>query len=66
MNNIKEEHVAALINTLYFSGRNVIKKTHIEQIESKAMDEITKLIMPGSKRTTRYSSELGTIHLVEY
>ena len=56
MNNIKEEHVATLINTLYFSGRNVIKKTHIEQIESKAIDEITKLIMPGSKRTTRYSS----------
>ena len=26
MNNIKEEHVATLINTLYFSGRNVIKK----------------------------------------
>ena len=56
MNNIKEEHVATLINTLYFSGRNVIKKTHIEHIESKAIDEITKLIMPGSKRTTRYSS----------
>ena len=61
MNNIKEEHVATLINTLYFSGRNVIKKTHIEQIESKAMDEITKLIMPGSKRTTRYSSTVWQI-----
>lgn len=66
MSNINEEQVASLINALYFSGRNVIKETCIEPFESETIDQITKIIMPGSKKTTRYSSELGTIHLVEF
>ena len=63
MSNINEEQIASLINALYFSGRNVIKETCIEPFESET---ITQIIMPGSKKTTRYSSELGTIHLVEF
>ena len=54
------------INRLYFSGRNVIKKTNIELIESNAIDEITKTIMPDSIKTTIYNTHLGTVHLVEY
>lgn len=66
MRNIKNDQIATLINRLYFSGRNVIKKTNIELIESNAIDEITKIIMPDSIKTTIYNTHLGTVHLVEY
>ena len=66
MRNIKNDQIATLINRLYFSGRNVIKKTNIELIESNAIDEITKTSMPDSIKTTIYNTHLGTVHLVEY
>ena len=66
MRNIKNDQIATLINRLYFSGRNVIKKNNIELIESNAIDEITKTIMPDSIKTTIYNTHLGTVHLVEY
>lgn len=66
MRNIKNDQIATLINRLYFSGRNVIKKNNIELIESNAIDEITKIIMPDSIKTTIYNTHLGTVHLVEY
>ena len=66
MRNIKNDQIATLINRLYFSGRNVIKKTNIELIESNAIDEITKTIMPDSIKTTIHNTHLGTVHLVEY
>lgn len=66
MRNIKDDQIATLINRLYFSGRNVIKKNNIELIESNAIDEITKIIMPDSIKTTIYNTHLGTVHLVEY
>ena len=66
MRNIKDDQIATLINRLYFSGRNVIKKNNIELIESNAIDEITKTIMPDSIKTTIYNTHLGTVHLVEY
>ena len=66
MRNIKNDQIDTLINRLYFSGRNVIKKTNIELIESNAIDEITKTIMPDSIKTTIYNTHLGTVHLVEY
>ena len=37
MRNIKDDQIATLINRLYFSGRNVIKKNNIELIESNAL-----------------------------
>ncbi len=66
MRNIKDDQIATLINRLYFSGRNVIKKNNIELIESNTIDEITKIIMPDSIKTTIYNTHLGTVHLVEY